>query len=258
MGYEVIKIDIIILSYAKNNTLKSLTEQTISSLINSEKPNEISFNIIVIESEKTLAPYQFKHSVTLYPKESFGFHRYLNLGIKASSNAYICLCNNDLIFQENWASEILKAFNKNPKLKSANPICINFEPTERYLNNTKPVIANRLNIFQGILTGWCIFIDREIIDKIGYLDEQFEFWYADRDYGMTLLKHKIQHALIPMAKVLHLANQSYDSIDQSKFNKLTSEQKLVFDKKWHNSLWSKLQFYLIGIYLRVKIKIGLH
>ena len=87
-------------------------------------------------------------------------------------------------------------------------------------------------MFNGILTGWCIFIRREIFDTIGFLDEQFEFWYADRDYGLTLLKFNIQHALVPNSIVNHIGNQSHNSIEAEKLNYLTIDQKKVFDQKW--------------------------
>ena len=76
-------IDIIILSYAKNDHLKSLTQQTLDTLLASEAANEIKFNPIVIESEKSLKSYQFPGSTTLYPEEKFGYNRFMNIGTHA-------------------------------------------------------------------------------------------------------------------------------------------------------------------------------
>lgn len=240
---EKVSIDVIILSYAKDDKLKSLTEQTIQTLLASEDSDLITFNILVIESNKKLFPYQFDHTSTIYPTEEFGFHKFLNIGINATSNKYVCLCNNDLIFHENWASEILDSFRIHPTLKSVNPLCTNFNPTQKYLTEKAAIFATKKNIFEGILTGWCIFIERDLFNVIGFLDEQFDFWYADRDYGQTLLKHNINHALIPRSRVTHLGNQSHDSIDDNLKNHYTLEQKSKYDKKWNNGPLQKIKKY---------------
>ena len=105
---EKVSIDVVILSYAKNDYLKGLTDQTIATLMDSEDPAKIYFNVIVIESDKKLQPYQFENSTTIYPVEKFGFNKYLNIGIKETSNKYICLANNDLIFHKGWATAMPK------------------------------------------------------------------------------------------------------------------------------------------------------
>lgn len=239
------KIDIIILSYAKTEYLKELTEQSIKTLIESEDPDKIQFNILVIESNKSLEPFQFGNMTTIYPKEEFGFHKYLNIGIKATSNQYVCLCNNDLIFHKNWASEILKQFKLYPNLKSANPFCNSFE-YDNFITNSSNVLIRRENPnVNGILTGWCIFVDRSVFSKIGFLDERFEFWYADNDYDLTLRKHKIDHALIKSSKVTHLACQSHDMLGDN-LELMTLGQREVFEQKWlKKSIVKRLYNFII-------------
>ena len=75
----------------------------------SENPKKIQFNVVVMESNNSLATFQYKNSITLYPRQKFGFHKYLNIGINLTTNPYICLCNNDLIFHNGWATEIMKS-----------------------------------------------------------------------------------------------------------------------------------------------------
>lgn len=230
--HQPINIDIIILSYAKNNELKQLTEQTISSLRASEDPAQIQFNIVVIESNNHLKPYQFNHSLTIYPDTEFGYNKYLNIGLRATSNQYVCLCNNDLIFHKGWASEIWNVMNKHPLIKSANPFCDQFNYQTPITNNKQLVEGSTANLFKGILTGWCIFIKRELIDIIGYFDERFSFWYADRDYGKTILAHKIKHALVINSKVTHLGNKSHNAISKKTLQQFTHDQKAVYENKW--------------------------
>lgn len=224
-----IQIDVIILSYAKNVYLKSLTEQTIKTLLESEDPEKIKFDILVIESEKSLSPFQFEYTKTIYPKEKFGFNKYLNIGITSTNNKFICLCNNDLIFHQYWATEILAAMKTDEDLLSATPFCRNYHQSKGFLAFAPPTEG-----YLGVFTGWCIFAKRTIFDKIGLLDENLDFWYCDNDYVQLLLKHKIKNALISTSFITHLGSESLKSMDQKTYNKLTLLPQLYYNYKWNH------------------------
>jgi GT2 family glycosyltransferase len=227
-----VKIDIIILSYAKTDELKQTTLNGIESLTASENRDNIVFETLVIESNKALYPYQYPGSKTIYPDEVFGYNRYMNIGIEMTNNIFVCLCNNDLIFHKNWASEILKAFDEHPEIESANPFCDSFNYDERIINGDNIIRRDENPDINGILTGWCIFIKRRLLNKIGMLDEQFVFWYADNDYDLTLRKFHVIHALIKSSVVTHLACLSHDLLS-NKREELTTGQRGIFEKKWH-------------------------
>jgi GT2 family glycosyltransferase len=224
-------IDIIILSYAKTDELKQTTLNCIESLLISEPTEKIIFKTLVIESNKDLQPYQYPDTKTIYPDAPFGYNRYMNIGIGATNNPYVCLCNNDLIFHFNWASELIAAFNKYPVLESANPYCATIDYDEKIKKGGNVIRRDKNLKVNGILMGWCIFVKRSIFNKIGLLDEQFTFWYADNDYDMTLRKHGIKHALVKSSLVSHLSCQSHDMLLDKK-EELTVGQWSVFQKKW--------------------------
>lgn len=235
------EIDIIILSYAKNEHLKNLTDQTIATLLDSEDPDKIHFNVIVIESQKSLNPYQFENSTTIYPEEKFGFHKYLNIGIKASNSPYVCLCNNDLIFHKGWASEILKAMDNDATMLSASPYCRNFHAKEGFPENAEP-----LEGYFGVLVGWCIFVKREIFDTIGLLDENFTFWYCDYDYLNTLKKFGVKNCLVSSSFVTHLGSESLNTVSSKEHKKLTQIPRFYFSYKWHHHSYIR---YLLETFL---------
>ncbi len=178
-------VDIIILSYAKTDEFKQTTLNCIESLFASEDPGSIVFETLVIESNTQMKPYQYPGTKTIYPDTDFGYHKFLNIGIGLTSNLYVCLCNNDLIFQYGWASEILKAFDKYPEIASANPYSANFDYDVRIKNGDNVFMQDKNFEINGVLMGWCIFVKRSVFEKTGLLDERFKFWYADRDYDLT-------------------------------------------------------------------------
>lgn len=226
-----IKVDVIILSFAQTNQLRQTTLQGIESLFQSEDSSHIQFEVLVIESNSELFPYQYPNTKTIYPDEKFGFNRFLNIGIMQTSNDYVCLSNNDLVFHKRWATEIIKAMQENPEIKSANPYCDIFKYHQTIVEGADIIFRHQNPLVNGILTGWCLFVKREIFKKIGALDEQFEFWYADNDYDHTLKKYRLKHALVKRSIVTHLGSQSHETLLDKK-DLLTTGQREKFENKW--------------------------
>lgn len=224
-----IEIDIIILSYAQDSELKAITEACITSLVASEDPQKIKFNIIIIESEKDLVPFQYPGTKTVYPAGQFGYNSFMNIGIGMTSAKYICICDNDLIFHCLWATEILKVFNKYPDFLSASPFCSNHHSKMGFeLNNG--IYPGYRNHFE--ITGWCLFFKREMLQLTGNLDENYKFWCADNDYANTLLALNIGHVLVSSSVVDHLENQTISRQSVELQQELTSNEFFYFEKKW--------------------------
>jgi GT2 family glycosyltransferase len=223
------EIDVIILSYARSETLRKLTEDTIDSLLKSEDPNQITFNVLVLESNKDLKPFQFEHTKTIYPDVDFGYHTYMNIGIKATSAPYVCLCNNDLLFHWGWASKILHEMELDPDLKSANPLC---PIAHQHIQTDGSGVI--IGTIPGNLTGWCLFFKREILKVTGLLDEKFKFWYCDNDYGNTMAKYGIKHALVTSSQVTHIGSKTHTVLNDKDLFEYTYGQFLYYDLKWNN------------------------
>ncbi len=228
-----ITIDVIILSYAKNEELKGLTEQTIKTLIASE--DEIKFNIVVIESEKKMKPEQYNNTLTIYPKSKFGFNKYLNIGLANTNADYVCFSNNDVIFTKGWASEILKVIQDDSNALSASPICPIFHPQHGFNVNSGNYYGWRVG---REVAGWFIFLRRKLLDIIGPLDEKIIFWYADNDYANLLKKFNINHVLVSSSIVHHRVESTLLSLDNAEQKKNTEGGFIYYDYKWnHHSYW---------------------
>lgn len=226
---KTVEIDIIILSYGQTDELKNTTINCINSLVASESPEQIKFNIVVIESEKTLRPFQYENSITIYPEQEFGYHRYMNIGIAMTSAPFICMCNNDLLFHASWATEILKPFQQYEDVSSASPICsIHHQEMGFKLNDG-------LKLGYGIrkeIAGWCLFYKRDILRLMGKLDENYLFWCADNDYSNTLWVLKLNHVLVTSSIVDHLENKTLNNQTSERQEELTTQEGVYYEKKW--------------------------
>jgi len=231
----MLSVDIIILSYAKEEKLKSLTQQTIDTLLASEDPSVIQFHVLVIESEKGLAPYQYPNTLTIYPKEKFGFHKYLNIGLKNTNSEFICFCNNDLVFEKGWASAMFNAIAQDSDLLCLNTFCPSFHKGElnRFSNNINYGYTNGI-----YFTGWCFFTKRALFKITGLFDEHFKFWFCDDDFRLTLQKFKIKNALIKNSIVDHLYSETLAKVSSKKKVYLKYIGLAHYKYKWehHNFL----------------------
>lgn len=228
------EIDVCIVSYAKNDKLKNITEVGIKSLIESE--NDIVFNIFVIETNKLVNYDSFKNTQTIYPTEPFGYHTYLNIGIKRGHSDYVFLANNDLTYESGWATEIIKQMDKNPLIMSASPFC---PQTQHSSLKSSPVIHG-YTVRQQV-NGWAIFVKRELFSKIGYLNEYIKYWYSDNDYALTLQINKILHCLVTNSVVNHhqyIHGSTGTEIFENKniLNDYTNKQYGIFINKWKDKL----------------------
>ncbi|GGF38007.1 glycosyltransferase family 2 protein [Echinicola rosea] len=233
-----IEIDIVILSYAKDESLRKTTENALESLMSSESDSAVKFNVFVIESVKSQPRYNFPNTVTIYPNKKFGYHKFMNIGIKMGTSPYVCICNNDLIFHKTWASEIVRAFENDPHLSSASPACSIHHPDHGIKINNGLLYGYEV---RKELIGWCLFFKREMLNITGKLDPKFKFWFADNDYSMTLQKHGLKHALVTSSVVDHLESQTLNTKSEKEKRKLTARERFYYEYKWEGrSLFSYL------------------
>jgi len=198
-----------------------MTSNCINSLMDSEQEEDVSFEVILIESNAQIheTNFSYPHFVKmLIPTEKFNFHQYLNIGIKESSGEMIALCNNDLLFEKQWMTAILKVKSQHSDILSFSPIDYNSQDIQKeQFNRSSQEYILGYNIRTHI-AGWCLILNKELIDKVGLLDERFPFYYADNDYAMTLRKHSVKHALVLNSEVHHLEGMSTNKKKEKEFD----------------------------------------
>lgn len=194
----------IILSYTKSEKIHRMTLDCIRTLIQSEDfINACELEIILVESNRNYLTegYAYPENVkVIIPDVPFNFHGYLNIGIKAATQPMLALCNNDLLFHKGWYAAIAQVQTQYPRFKSFCPV----QPKE---NIPSGMFLQGYQVRKHI-KGWCLVAERKLFDKIGLLDEQFDFYYADDDYAMTLKKYHIPHALVLQSVVEHIGGEN--------------------------------------------------
>jgi len=199
-------VDVIILSNAKTDELRKLTQQTIDSCLNSE--HQITFNILVLEQN---APILYEHAITYHTREPFNYNGFMNVGIAMSSNEYVCLCNNDLIFTDSWATNLISGM-KQTNILSACPSPLKGRGIEYGYRNSHEMY------------GWCIMTNRKLFDIIGKIDDEFPFWFADNIYSEQLKRHGVKHAIVKNSVVKHLGSKTLHSLSKEQHDNYTTNE----------------------------------
>lgn len=223
-------IDVIILSYTKNDEIIKMNNNCINSIINST--DAYKFNIYLIETETGKKfEYSQKEVIVIQPGIKFNYNKFLNIGLKYCKNEWILITNNDTIYENKFIDFMVEAHKEDSEILSMSPLTNNWPLQEKFNKNTPVHYGHRLK-FE--LVGWCIFLNRRVINIIGDFDENYNFWYQDDDYAQNLIKYKIRHALITNARVTHLLSKSNYLLEN--FNKMTSDSFKYFKEKWDNSV----------------------
>lgn len=243
--------DVVILSFAKNAELRALTETCLDTLLASEDPSRITFDVVVVESNHQAPTYTQAGVRTVYLPPPFNYHRYMNEGIKRCNGPYVAICNNDLYFHPGWASELLSAFDADPELISASPACSLHHPANGFALNSG--IYTGYGVLKEV-SGWCLVFRRSMLEVTGMLDERFYFWYADDDYARTLEQHGIKHALVTSSCVDHLDSKTLEQQSLLKQLLITRKAKFVYEEKWS----SRGRFYMIKKKVKFYMKIPLY
>ena len=221
-------IDVIILSYAKNNSIIKMNNNCIDSLNNSS--DQHTFNIFLIETDSTKEyKYEQKNVTVIQPKIEFNYNKFLNIGIKECKNEWILISNNDTIYHKNFLESLLDANNQDPEILSMSPM----DDDSGYQTD----MGFDKDIHYGYeimkqLVGWSILLNKKVLDIIGKFDEDFTFLYQDADYAKKLEKNFIKHGCVTNAKAKHLVNVSHGMVEPKDYEDMTVGMEKIFNKKW--------------------------
>lgn len=193
-------IDVVIVSHAKSDFLKTLTQQAIDTAIGNEHRERV--NVIVVESNKDVT---YSNAKVIYPEQDFNYNRFLNLGASEGDGEYICFSNNDLIFHGHWASKLIDSM-VNYDVEAASPYCPHTQ--REFGKNPNSGVFRGMEV-RRFFAGWCFVLTRNLWTRIGQLDERYKFWFSDNIVAeYQLKKHHASHIMVSSAIVEHLQGGS--------------------------------------------------
>ncbi|TSC90491.1 MAG: Glycosyl transferase family 2 [Microgenomates group bacterium Gr01-1014_5] len=274
------EISIIILSY---NT-KKLTRACINSVLKFSK--SVQFEIIVVDNGSTDGSLEWlvrESNIKLIEnKENLGFSKGNNLGIKAAKGKYILLLNSDTELVEDSLLKMTRWMDIHPSAAVATCMLKNpngstqatggFFPTlprillwSTFLDDLP--LVNKLGIYHphvdsifgnyyerehklDWVTGAFFLMRREIIEKIGVLDEDFFMYVEELEYCYRIKKAGWEVFYTPITKIIHIGGASgiRENATLGEFNNL----RLFYSK--HKSFFEQVLLILllkVAAFLRI-------
>lgn len=262
------KVSIILLNYNGAND----TIQCIKSIKENEK--NLDYDIVVVDNKSTDDSIKklekLEGIIFLKNEENRGFAAGNNYGIKyAIDNGaeYILLLNNDTEIEKNAISIMLENYKKHKEvgimgariMYSDNKELINY--CGGHINFTKATVVHEhyrekyvkedIECKQtDFITGCTMLFSKEIIEKVGYLPEEYFMYYEDADYCIKT-KEKGFKLFISLNSIIYHKVSSSSGGEQSPFSiKWGTRNRIVFMSKFRqytSGIYTYLFFYFTRI-----------
>lgn len=221
------------------------TQQCINSI---RQFTDEPYELIVVDNASTDGTRGYLDCLTnvtvIANDDNRGFPAAVNQGIRAARGNQILLLNNDCVVTTGWLGRLLRTLHSDPKIGLVGP-CSNCVSGEQEV----PVSYEDLASLDGFalewgkthagdqldtdrLVGFCLLLRRELVDRIGLLDEQFGLGcFEDDDYCLRALQAGYRVVHVRDAFVHHIGGRTFvgSGID---FAALMRQNERRFRDKW--------------------------
>jgi GT2 family glycosyltransferase len=174
-----------------------------------------------------------------------------NLGIRYALRKencdYLLILNDDTIIDPYLLSQLVRTIETDSKIGIANPIIIDFESKvlcnsygsyNFYLGIGKKSLLNKRKTTQiDLLRGTCFLIKREVVEKIGLMDENFFLYFDEADLSYRVKKAGYTMVCAPTARVYHLLSYSFSGKINPIVLYYSTRNELLFARKHLNILF---------------------
>lgn len=242
------KASIIVTTY---NNLKYNMLCIESILLKTDYPN---YEIIITDNNSTdgtkdyliAIEKKFHNIKVILNDENEGFAKATNKGIRVSKGDYIVLLNNDTVVTKGWLTKFVNYLEKYPDIGLIGPVtnfCGNeakISVTYKGLSDMDPFTYNYTNAHSGeffdikMLALFCTAMRREIIEKVGLLDESFGIgMFEDDDYSHRVKLKEYRVVCAEDIFIHHFGQVAFKKlIETGEYYDLFEKNRKRFEEKW--------------------------
>ncbi|NQU83245.1 MAG: glycosyltransferase family 2 protein [Parcubacteria group bacterium] len=229
-------LSIIIVSW---NT-RELLKKCLTSIYSETK--DISFEVFVVDNNSSdetvgMVKKEFSQVKLIANKNNLGFAKANNQAIKESRGEFVILLNPDTELISNSLAQMLEFMRQDQRVGVLGPKLLNpnktWQPSTRrfpnFLNQfvillKLPHIFPNLKVYKNYLMkdfdgqserevdqvmGAAFMIRREVIEKVGMLDERYFIWFEEVDYCKMAKDAGWKVYYIPFVEVVHYGGESF-------------------------------------------------
>jgi len=259
------------------------TEDLLKQCLASLRENlAASHEIFVVDNgstdgSTTMVASEFPHVSLIRNKRNLGFARANNLAMRAASGRFFLLLNSDTVIKKGAIEGLLATMQQDPHIGIAglqllngdgslqNSIC-SFPSLLTELTNKSLLrllfpskypgkehrIANAIQV--DAVIGSCMLVRREAVDIVGFLDEDYFFFFEETDWCMRMQRAGWKVVFDPQHSIFHLQGKSAAAVNVRARIEYWRSRYTYFRK--HFGLVSRY-FLQIGLIIRLLIDICL-
>ena len=250
-------VSVIVLNYNAGELLVNC----INSL---KKSSHTNLEIIIVDNissdnSQKKCKEKFPEIKLIQNNKNLGYCGGNNVGIKEAKGEFIIILNPDTIVQANCINELISAYNKfgeglyQPKILSLNEENI-IQSTGNMLHvfgfgfarDKGNKVENKVEEIEkiGYASGTCLFTSREVINKVGLLDEFLFLYHDDLDLGWRAAQIGINSYYVPKSKIFHVESYSL-KWSSKKFYWLERNRKYCLLTHYSKETYEKMRFSLM-------------
>lgn len=178
-------------------------------------------------------------------KENLGFSAGNNQGLSVAKGSYVMLLNNDTVVTEGWLARMLTVFERYSDVGIVGPVSNNvsgpqqikkvsyqsLEKMHHFAKQWSAAHTGQTIEFYRIV-GFCLLAKREVIDRIGGLDEQFGSGnFEDDDFCLRAALAGYRARIAQDAFIHHTGSQTFKGAGINYRQSLERNWK-IFKTKW--------------------------
>ena len=227
------------------------TKECIESLYAYTK---IPFELIIIINNKNDGTVELLNEFSklnnnikmILNNENMGFPISINQGIKESIGEYVLILNNDVVVTEYWLETLLDIANNNKSIGIVGPISnevsglqkdkdANYKTIDEmhgYAAMVREKNKNRIMKFPRVAF-LCTLLKREVIDKIGGLDERFTPGnFEDDDFCLRAQLTGYKTVIAQDVFIHHYGSKSFKADGEKNYVERLNTNREIFINKW--------------------------
>ncbi|WFR64756.1 glycosyltransferase family 2 protein [Paenibacillus amylolyticus] len=174
-----------------------------------------------------------------------GFAGGVNHGLMMARGRHIVVLNNDTLVTPGWLDNMMACLASDPKIGVVGPVTNyiggdqQIEVPYRELEEMWPFAAthNRPNADKHRITdrlvGFCWLFSRELLERVGYLDEGYAVGnYEDDDWIIRVKLAGYQLAVAGDAFIHHFGSVSMKALGEQDFAVVNKDNEQFYNQKW--------------------------
>ena len=194
---------------------------------------------------------------------NMGYGFAANQAMRKGKGNFFLICNNDIKFNDNILDILEKDFGSSPKACMISGQLFDFSGNVKRTYHDRPTFLSELNFLKfkkhykvpdkitrvENLTGACLAVRKNILDKVGYYDEDFFFYFEETEWCSRIINSGYEILIDPSIRIEHIGGATSSSF-RTRARIEFFKSRTIFWKKY----FSKLKFtalYLLNIPLTV-------